>query len=111
MNHNELARSDPDYNCMASCNIKKNCGLGWAIGAGIGKEYWDLIKCVMGNDDSCRSAFQLSDFDDNKKGLMCPKDKDCASQCAGLEIEVESNVPGGPFNWLRKINPIFQFAL
>jgi len=88
--------------CMASCNIKQKCGLGWAIGSGIGKEYWDLGRCLLGNDDSCHSAFQPSDFKDNLTGLVCPKDKDCASQCKDLKEMRDTR--GGPFSWLRHIN-------
>jgi RHS repeat-associated protein len=93
----ELGRSLgwPWAHCWASCRISKECGNpGVALVAGFGKEVSDLIQCGMelfgtgadatGFGDHCKSAFQESDFRDNRRGIDCPPNKTCDSQCGPL---------------------------
>ena len=57
--------------CMASCLIARACGQTTAKVAGFAKEVIDLLKCSfsLGTDKgACGSAFQPSDFQDNKRG-------------------------------------------
>jgi hypothetical protein len=82
--------------CMASCRISKYCSKGTAVSAGAAKEVYDLLVClVTWNADYCYSAFQSSDFEDNKLGRDCPKDKTCVEQCDQQRKRKEG--PPGPF--------------
>ena len=89
--------------CMASCRIKKHCGNGTAATAGFMKEVYDLAICLATwNENYCYSAFQKSDFADNKMGRSCPPEKSCQDQCNGLIGATEP--PGGPFeHWPPKV--------
>jgi len=86
--------------CMASCQIAKECGTGWANTAGLAKELRDVVIGIW-DKDSRRSAFQASDFADNAAGLTkrprgCPDT--CEDRCAAAGLTPWTpEGPPGPF--------------
>jgi len=64
----------------------------------------DLVRCGLellgegadayGFGSHCESAFQQSDFEDNKKGLDCSANTTCDSQCSPL---IGKRATPGPF--------------
>jgi len=103
--YSDMPRGGDRYaHCMASCRIKNTCkSNGAAVTAGFAKEVYDLAVCLTTwNESYCYSAFQKSDFADNKKGRACPPDKSCEDNCKDLKGAPEP--PGGPFqHWPPRI--------
>ena len=95
--------------CVASCEIAKCGGENLARDLGLLKEGFDTVTCeglkrlgsVGGRvtrsfrKKQCDSAFQPEDFQDNERGLTCPKDVPCDVRCKPLEGAV--NTAPGPF--------------
>lgn len=79
---------------MASCLISKYCGQDTQVVFGVGKEVFDTVMCGLGRKDSCSSAFQQSDFDDNFTGATCPREVSCEQACKHLEFTPDR--PPGP---------------
>ena len=96
----------PYAHCMASCLISQFCGGQTASkAAGLGKEILDVARCAFtGDQGSCDSAWQPSDWDDNRTGRSCPKNKSCWEQCEPLKGRKGASAPPpGPFaGWGRK---------
>lgn len=86
--------------CWASCKIMRECG-GPTVAKNSGtiKEIIDTLRCgaevaagiAMGN--FCESAYQPSDFDDNDRGIACPRERTCDEHCEPL---VGRTAPPGP---------------
>ncbi|MHB8798960.1 MAG: RHS repeat domain-containing protein [Thermoanaerobaculia bacterium] len=97
--------------CWASCKLTKECGgpqFAWAFG--FGKEVADFAKCsaiaMMGGgtfSGACESAFQPSDFADNKTGRTCPSNTPCEDRCAPLAGRDSTPGPffGSGMGWPR----------
>jgi hypothetical protein len=87
--------------CWASCEISKNCyGEGVAGLFGFAKEISDSVKCLIdatthtfGFGDACWSAFQASDFRDNKFGFTCPSGTSCDERCE-IFMNADETQPG-----------------
>ena len=90
--------------CMASCEITKNCGgKPVAEALGFGKEILDLARCVRDTlrfgiaiGDYCQSAFQKTDFDDNRFGRDCQLRQSCQDRCKGLQFAPDNPEDFGP---------------
>jgi len=78
--------------CYASCVLAKCGGKNLARRMGSNKEIFDLTVCTKLKIASggitpflrkkhCDSAFQPSDFDDNERGIACPKEVPCDQHC------------------------------
>jgi RHS repeat-associated protein len=92
--------------CYASCQIKKRCsaqfgaaaGTAMSMAGGALKEHYDMGAClVKGDQGRCDSAYQPSDYDDNRRGYTCPANQDCATRCEALKNSMN---PPGPFWWV-----------
>lgn len=87
--------------CWASCEIAKACGTETAKERGDQKELYDLAIClVTGSQDSCDSAGQRQDWEDNKLGLTCPREQYCWDRCKDL-IGAPNPPPGPMSRWGR----------
>lgn len=88
--------------CWASCVIAKDCGGATvASRSGLVKELLDLLRCGgeilrtrTRSGPYCESAFQPSDFEDNRFGLQCPEEVPCEDHCKDL---IDEPAPSGPF--------------
>jgi RHS repeat-associated protein len=83
----------PYAHCVASCLIARYCGQAASYTSGEAKEYWDWAWCKTGRKDSCDSAFQPSDYQDNFTGATCPIQITCEQACAHRKNQ---NPPPGP---------------
>ncbi len=101
-------QSGPRFaHCYASCLLAKCGGQNLAIQMGANKEFFDLAVCkgLLGEPfDSlvtpvrskhCHSAFQASDFEDDRHGLTCPEKTSCDERCGRLRSLPDT--AGGPF--------------
>lgn len=75
-------RNDKRLHCVISCEIKKKCGVDVSIGAGIGRELYQLYLRGDYKDDNLR-ADSGADEMANRYGLTCPPDVNCYQHCIG----------------------------
>lgn len=104
----------PWAHCMASCEIRKQCGFATAWNLALLKEFWDVAQCgleLFGGrrppvGGSCFSAFQAGDFENNAFGRRCPKDNDCSRHCSPLLFQFDRPEDAGPlYDWARHAAP------
>ena len=94
--------------CLGNCKISRECHGGkiaaWLASAV--KELQDVQGCLAtGDQDTCNSAFQPEDFEDNAKGRdKCDSKVTCEEACKDFKI-LEEPLPG-PFSVLGRENGI-----